>query len=52
MRVQNWLDENGRNDVFRDLDPDKGIIAGEKWRNTLRDAALRREAILLLISPQ
>jgi hypothetical protein len=33
-----------------DLDPDRGIAAGERWERSLNEAARRCEAVLFLIS--
>lgn len=51
IHLRDWLVENGWDDVFLDLDPERGIAAGSHWQNALRDAAHRCEAILFLISP-
>lgn len=45
-----WLREQGWDDVFLDLDPDRGIAAGQRWREALNRAANRCEAILCLVS--
>lgn len=42
--------EQGWDDVFLDLDPQRGIAAGDRWERALNQAALRCEAVLLLIS--
>jgi WD40 repeat protein len=41
---------SGENDIFLDLDPDRGIAAGERWRQALEAAATRCEAVLFLVS--
>jgi formylglycine-generating enzyme required for sulfatase activity len=41
---------SGPEDIFLDLDPDRGIAAGEKWLRALEDAATRCEAVLFLVS--
>ena len=41
---------HGWDDVFLDLDPKRGIAAGEKWQRRLIEAANRCEAVLFLIS--
>ena len=45
-----WLAENGWDDVFLDLDPERGIVAGERWERALHKAATRCEAIVFLVS--
>jgi hypothetical protein len=39
-----WLNREGWNDVFLDIDPDRGIAAGERWERALNEAANRCEA--------
>lgn len=45
-----WLKEQGWDDVFLDITPDRGIAAGEKWERSLNEAASRCEAVLFLVS--
>ncbi|OCB31428.1 hypothetical protein A5675_26560 [Mycobacterium malmoense] len=45
-----WLESEGWDDVFLDLDPDRGIAAGERWERALNEAASRCEAVLFLVS--
>jgi Novel STAND NTPase 1/TIR domain len=45
-----WLAEEGWSDLFLDLDPERGIKAGEQWEDALRKAADRCEAVLFLVS--
>ena len=40
----------GWDDIFLDLDPDRGIVAGERWERALNEAANRCEAVLFLVS--
>ncbi len=40
----------GWGDLFLDLDPNRGIAAGERWERALNEAARRCEAVLFLIS--
>jgi hypothetical protein len=46
-----WLATEGWDDVFLDLDPERGIAGGERWERALNDAASRCEAVLFLVSP-
>jgi hypothetical protein len=48
--MRDWLATEGWNDVFLDLDPDQGIMAGERWERALNEAASRCEAVLFLVS--
>jgi formylglycine-generating enzyme required for sulfatase activity len=45
-----WLKSEGWDDVFLDLDSERGIKSGERWEEALRDAADQCEAVLFLIS--
>lgn len=45
-----WLASEGWDDVFLDLDADRGIAAGERWERALNEAASRCEAVLFLVS--
>ena len=46
-----WLAEHGYTDVFLDIDPDQGLVPGDRWMDALRAASDRCEAVLCLISP-
>jgi hypothetical protein len=48
--LADWLVEGGWRDVFFDLDPDRGIAAGERWERALHAAAQRCEAVIFLVS--
>jgi formylglycine-generating enzyme required for sulfatase activity len=50
MAVCQWLAGEGWSDLFFDLDPERGIKAGEQWEEALRKAADRCEAVLFLVS--
>src|SRR5262245_43147829 len=50
LAMCHWLAEEGWNDIFLDLDPERGIKAGEQWEDALRQAADRCEAVLFLVS--
>src|SRR5580704_16855024 len=50
IAICRWLEQEGWNDVFLDLDPERGIKAGELWEEALRKAAERCEAVLFLVS--
>ena len=45
-----WLRAEGWDDVFLDVDPERGITAGERWERSLNTAADRCEAVLFLVS--
>jgi hypothetical protein len=53
LALQAWLIRegwSGENDIFLDLDPERGIVAGQRWVKALEDAATRCEAVLFLVS--
>jgi WD40 repeat protein len=50
VAICEWLADAGWDDVFLDLDPERGINAGERWERALHEAASRCEAVLFLIS--
>jgi WD40 repeat protein len=51
IALKQWLTEQGWDDVFLDVDPERGLIAGERWQDALKRAADRCEAVLFLVSP-
>jgi tetratricopeptide (TPR) repeat protein len=52
IAFRTWLAENGWDDVFLDVDPESGLAPGEYWRQALRAAADRCQAVLCLITPE
>src|SRR5271170_7816686 len=50
VALRDWLAREGWDDVFLDLDPERGIAAGERWERALHEAANRCEAIIFLVS--
>ncbi|SEE86480.1 WD-40 repeat-containing protein [Rhizobiales bacterium GAS191] len=48
--MRDWLAAEGWDDVFLDLDPDRGIAPGERWERSLHTAANRCEAVIFLVS--
>jgi hypothetical protein len=51
IALRDWLAEQGFDDVFLDIDPDRGLAPGERWQEALKAAADRCEAVLFLVSP-
>src|SRR5262247_123719 len=51
IALKQWLMEHGWDDVFLDLDSERGLIAGERWQEALRRAADRCEAVVFIVSP-
>ena len=52
VEVRDWLAKNGWVDVFLDLDPERGIVAGQRWKEALQKAAYRCEVVLALVSKE
>ena len=50
VALGDWLTSEGWDDFFLDLDPERGIAAGERWERRLHEAANRCEAVLFLVS--
>ncbi|HTV35536.1 MAG TPA: SUMF1/EgtB/PvdO family nonheme iron enzyme [Xanthobacteraceae bacterium] len=49
--LYDWLQREGwKDEVFLDLDPKRGIVAGERWERKLNESANRCEAVLFLVS--
>jgi hypothetical protein len=49
IALRDWLAEQGFDDVFLDIDPDRGLAPGERWQEALKAAADRCEAVLFLV---
>jgi WD40 repeat protein len=55
LALRDWLVRegwSGKDDIFLDLDPDRGISAGQRWVHALEDAATRCEAVLFIVSQE
>jgi WD40 repeat protein len=52
LAINDWLGEQGWGDVFLDLDPKRGLVAGDRWQAALKSAAEQCELILIMISPE
>ena len=50
IAIQDWLVTQGWDELFLDLDPERGIVAGQRWEKALHDAASRCDAVLFLVS--
>ncbi len=50
IALRDWLQSEGWDDVFLDLDPSRGIATGERWERALNEAAKRCEAVIFLLS--
>jgi hypothetical protein len=50
LALRDWLASEGWDDVFLDIDPERGIVSGERWEAALHVAADRCEAVIFLLS--
>jgi formylglycine-generating enzyme required for sulfatase activity len=50
IALRDWLVAEGWSDLFVDVDPERGIVPGERWERALNEAASRCEAVLILVS--
>ncbi len=51
IAVHDWLIAQGWNELFLDLHPERGLKAGQRWQDALKQAAERCELVIFLISP-
>jgi formylglycine-generating enzyme required for sulfatase activity len=51
IALSEWLKSHGWDDLFLDLDPERGLKAGERWQAALKRAASRCELVIFLVSP-
>jgi WD40 repeat protein len=54
IALRQWLIEQNpplADEIYLDLDPDTGIQGGERWKDALRQASSRCEAVICLLSP-
>jgi TIR domain len=52
VALRDWLIAHGWDDLFLDLDPERGLKAGERWQAALKKAADRCELVIFLVSPE
>lgn len=50
VALRDWLAGEGFDEIFLDLDPARGIAAGDRWERALNEAANRCEAVVFLVS--
>lgn len=51
IAVRDWMNAQGWDDVFLDLDPERGLAAGDRWQTALKAAVGRCELVVVLVSP-
>ena len=52
IAVRDWMKDCGWDDVFLDLDPERGLVAGERWQAALAAAVDYCELVIFLVSPE
>lgn len=50
IALREWMVGQGWDDLFLDLDPHRGFVAGERWEAALREAAGRCKSVIFVIS--
>ena len=48
--MREWLASQGWNDVFLDIDPERGLVAADRWQKALNAAIGRCRAVIFLLS--
>ena len=43
VAVRDWMQTQGWDDVFLDLDPERGLVAGDRWHAALKAAVDQQE---------
>ena len=52
IAVRDWMKAQGWDDVFLDLDPERGLVAGDRWQAALKAAVDRCELVIFIVSPE
>ena len=50
LAMREWLASQGWHDVFLDIDPERGLVAADRWQKALRSAIGHCKAVIYLIS--
>jgi formylglycine-generating enzyme required for sulfatase activity len=50
IAIRDWMVKQGWDDLFLDIDPERGVVSGERWEAALRKAAWRCESVIFVIS--
>jgi hypothetical protein len=48
VAIRDWMKGQGGDDVFLDLDPERGLAAGDRWQTALRASVSRCESVVVL----
>ncbi len=52
LALRDWLATQGWHDVFLDIDPERGLVASDRWQRALNAAIGRCRAVIFLLSPE
>ncbi|HXT21670.1 MAG TPA: toll/interleukin-1 receptor domain-containing protein, partial [Thermoanaerobaculia bacterium] len=50
LALRDWLVARGWDDLFLDIDPHRGLVAGQRWLERLQKSAHRCKAVLFVLS--
>ncbi len=50
LALRDWMVAQGWDDLFLDIDPKRGIVAGKRWLRELQKAGERASAVVFLVS--
>ena len=50
LALRDWLVARGWDDLFLDIDPQRGLVSGQRWLDRLQASAQRCKAVLFVLS--
>ncbi|HEY0555540.1 MAG TPA: TIR domain-containing protein, partial [Thermoanaerobaculia bacterium] len=50
LALRDWLVTRGWDDLFLDIDPQRGLVSGQRWLDRLQESAQRCKAVLFVLS--
>ncbi len=50
LALRDWLVARGWDDLFLDIDPQRGLVSGQRWLDRLEESAQRCKAVLFVLS--
>jgi hypothetical protein len=50
LALRDWLVARGWDDLFLDIDPERGLVSGQRWLDSLQANAQRCKAVLFVLS--
>ena len=51
IAIRDWMKAQGWDDVFLDLDPERGLVGGGRWQAALKAAVDTCELVVVVVSP-